>query len=97
MCLGVPGRIERIWSTESGALVAAVDFVGELRQVCLDYLPDLVVGDYVIVHAGYAVTRLTEESAIETIRMMVDLDLLAADEIGGGSAVAAAIQAGGSS
>ena len=93
MCLGVPGRIERIWSTEDGALVALADFVGGVRQVCLDYLPDLVVGDYVIVHAGYALTRLTEESARETVAMMVDLGLLAADELAGGSAVVAAIQA----
>lgn len=94
MCLGVPGRIERIWSTDDGALVALADFVGEVRQVCLDYLPDLVVGDYVIVHAGYALTRLTEESARETVAMMVDLGLLAADELSGGSAIVAAIQVG---
>lgn len=94
MCLGVPGRIERIWSTEDGALVALADFVGEVRQICLDYLPDLVVGDHVIVHAGYALTRLTEESARETVAMMVDLGLLAADELSGGSAIVAAIRAG---
>ncbi|GAA1509666.1 HypC/HybG/HupF family hydrogenase formation chaperone [Nocardioides humi] len=78
MCLGVPGRIERIWTTEQGALAALADFVGEVRQVCLDYLPDLAVGDYVIVHAGYALTRLTEDSARETIAMMVDLGVIEA-------------------
>ena len=80
MCLGVPGRIEVVW-TDQGALMAEADFVGERRKVCLDYLPDLVVGDYVIVHAGYALTRLTEESARETVRMMVDLGLLDAAEV----------------
>lgn len=80
MCLGVPGRIERIW-TEDGALVAEADFVGERRRVCLDYLPDLEVGDHVIVHAGYALTKLTPEGAAETVRMMVDLGLLEAGEV----------------
>lgn len=79
MCLGVPGRIEEI-RNEGGALVADADFVGERRKVCLDYLPDLAVGDYVIVHAGYALTKLTPESAAETIRMMVDLGLLDGQE-----------------
>jgi len=56
--------------------MAEADFIGERRRVCLNYLPDLVVGDHVIVHAGYAITRMTEESARETVRMMVDLGLL---------------------
>lgn len=84
MCLGVPGRIERTW-VDNGALMAEADFVGERRKVCLDYLPDLTIGDYVIVHAGYALTRLTEESASETVRMMVDLGLLEAAETAPGS------------
>jgi hydrogenase expression/formation protein HypC len=87
MCLGVPGRIERTW-LDNGALMAEADFVGERRRVCLDYLPDLTVGDYVIVHAGYALTRLTEESAQETVQMMVDLGLrVTAETAPGTSAV----------
>lgn len=90
MCLGVPGRIERIW-TEGGALVAEADFIGERRKVCLDYLPDLTVGDHVIVHAGYALTKLTEESAEETVRMMVDLGLLDSSEVPAGSSAIAEV------
>jgi hydrogenase expression/formation protein HypC len=90
MCLGVPGRIEKVW-TDAGAVMAEADFIGERRKVCLDYLPDLVVGDFVIVHAGYALTRLTEESARETVRMMVDLGLLEPAEAAGAAGAAAGI------
>lgn len=85
MCLGVPGRIQRIRTDEKGAKVADADFIGEVRTICLDYLPELVIGDYVIVHAGYALTKLSEDSAQETIRMMVELELLDSSEVPAGA------------
>lgn len=75
MCLGVPGQITEIWH-EAGATFAYADFVGEVRRVCLNYLPDLEVGDHVIVHAGFALTRLDENEAIETVRVMREVGLL---------------------
>ncbi|MGH3814123.1 MAG: HypC/HybG/HupF family hydrogenase formation chaperone, partial [Pseudonocardiaceae bacterium] len=54
---------------------------GETRRVCLAYLPDLAVGDYTVVHAGFALTRLDEETALATLTMMRDFAL-----IGDGSA-----------
>lgn len=75
MCLGVPGLITRTW-TEGGAILAEVDFVGETRRISLNYLPELAVGDYTIVHAGFALTKLTEEDAMETVAMMRDVGLL---------------------
>lgn len=76
MCLGVPGRVIEI-REENGTRMADVDFAGELRKVCLAYLPDLEVGDYTIVHAGFALTRLEEAEALRTLEMMREFDILA--------------------
>lgn len=76
MCLGVPGQIRETWTDEKGALLARTDFVGEERVIRLNYLPDLTVGDWTIVHAGFALTRLDEAEAHKTIAMMRDVGLL---------------------
>jgi hydrogenase expression/formation protein HypC len=78
MCLGVPGRIVRIWKRADGAPMAQADFVGVSREVCLAYLPDLAVGDHVIVHMGFALTRVAESAAHETIETMREYGVLAA-------------------
>lgn len=82
MCLGVPGRIVERWE-EEGALLARADFVGEERVIRLNYLPDLAVGDHVIVHAGFALTRLDPEEAAKTIALMREVGLLAEEPAGG--------------
>ncbi len=81
MCLGVPGQIIEI-RDERGTRMATVDFDGVTKNICLAYVPDVEVGDYTIVHAGFAITRLDEASAQETLRMMRDVGLLD-DELGG--------------
>jgi hydrogenase expression/formation protein HypC len=78
MCLGIPGRIVEVWH-EDGAAMAAVDFDGERRRICLAYLPDLGPGDYVIAHLGFAVTRVDEESAHATIALMREYGVLPAE------------------
>lgn len=75
MCLGVPGRITEIWH-EDGAAYAHADFVGETRKICLNYLPDLQVGEYTIVHAGFALTRIDAAEAVETVRVMREVGVL---------------------
>lgn len=75
MCLGIPGRVTEIWD-ESGTRMATVDFGGTTKKVCLAYLPDLVIGEYTIVHAGFALNRLDEESANHTLKMFADLGIL---------------------
>lgn len=76
MCLGVPGRIIDRWQADDGALLAHADFVGEVRVIRLNYLPDLAVGDYTIVHAGYALTRLDQAEADKTVALMREHSLL---------------------
>ena len=78
MCLGVPGRIEEIWDAE-GTRMARVDFGGVNKDVCLAYLPDLAVGDYTIVHVGFAISQVDEESARETLRLFEEIGVLDAE------------------
>ncbi|MFP5356185.1 MAG: HypC/HybG/HupF family hydrogenase formation chaperone [Gemmatimonadota bacterium] len=75
MCLAVPGRIVEI--TDSGGIrMGRLDFGGIQKQVCLAYLPDAVVGDYAIVHVGFAISRIDEASAQETLRHFRELGIL---------------------
>jgi hydrogenase expression/formation protein HypC len=66
MCLAVPGRIISL-EDRDGTLMSVVDFGGIKKDVCLQYIPDAAVGEYVIVHVGFAIQRLDEESAIRTL------------------------------
>ena len=75
MCLAVPGRVESIYE-EQGTRMAKVDFGGVVKEVCLAYLPDLEVGDYTIVHVGFAISRIDEASAQATLRTFEELGLL---------------------
>ncbi len=72
MCLGIPGQILELWP-ESEVLMGNVDFIGVQRKVCFASLPDVEVGEYVLVHVGFALARLDEENALETIKLMRDL------------------------
>ncbi len=75
MCLGVPGRIEEVWE-QDGTRMATVDFGGVRKEVCLAYVPDVTVGDYTIVHVGFALTKLDEQSALETLELFKSVGLL---------------------
>ncbi|MEU9965833.1 HypC/HybG/HupF family hydrogenase formation chaperone [Streptomyces malaysiensis] len=68
MCLAVPGRVVGI-EERDGAPMARVDFGGVVKDVCLAYLPEIEVGEYAIVHVGFAIQRLDEESALATLRL----------------------------
>lgn len=66
MCLAIPGRVEEI-SDEAGLRVGKVNFGGVVKRVCLDYVPEVQVGDYTIVHVGFAISRIDEETAEKTL------------------------------
>jgi hydrogenase expression/formation protein HypC len=63
MCLAIPGKIECISGDEGLHLRGKVNFGGIIKDVCLAYVPDAVTGNYVIVHAGFAISILMEEEA----------------------------------
>ncbi|MEV0928730.1 HypC/HybG/HupF family hydrogenase formation chaperone [Streptomyces spongiicola] len=75
MCLAVPGRVLDV-EDRDGTRMATVDFGGVVKEVCLEYLPDLRVGEYAVVHVGFALQRLDEESARRTLELFENLGLL---------------------
>jgi len=82
MCLAVPGRVLNVAEVD-GTQMAEVDFGGVHKDVCLQYIPDVAVGDYVIVHVGFAIQRLDEASAQETLANFERLGILE-EEFGDG-------------
>ena len=75
MCLAVPGKVESIFD-EDQMRMGKVNFGGVVKQVCLAFLPDIQVGDYAIVHAGFAISQIDEASAEETLRTFDALEHL---------------------
>jgi hydrogenase expression/formation protein HypC len=82
MCLAIPGKVEAI--TSDGMIrVGRVNFGGVVKNVCLDYVPEVVVGDYTIVHVGFAISKIDEATAEQTLadfRALGVLDEELADE-----------------
>jgi hydrogenase expression/formation protein HypC len=82
MCLAIPGRVSAIFDA-GGTRMGKVDFGGIVKDVCLAYVPEIVVGDYAVVHVGFAISRLDEASALETLALFRDMGVLE-DELGEG-------------
>ena len=87
MCLAVPGRILSV-EDQDGTTMAQVDFGGLRKEVCLAYIPGVQIGEYVIVHVGFAIQRLDEKSALDTLANFEKLGILE-EEFGDGFALAA--------
>lgn len=75
MCLGVPGKVIEI-RDERGTRMATVDFGGVTKDCCLAYVPEATVGEYTVIHAGFAITMLDEESALQTLKLFDEIGLL---------------------
>lgn len=75
MCLGVPGKVVEIYE-QHGTRMGKVDFSGIQKEVCLAYVPEIAVGDYTVIHVGFAITKLDEASALETLRLFNELGIL---------------------
>ena len=73
MCLGIPGKVVEI-NDEGPLRMARVDFGGVRKEACLAYLPEVVVGDYVIIHVGFAISQLDEEEANKTLELLRMID-----------------------
>ncbi len=77
MCLGIPGEILETHADVGGLRVGTVRFGGAERQVCLEYVPEARVGDFVIVHVGVAISVLSPEDAEEVFRYLEELQAAA--------------------
>ena len=90
MCLAIPGKVVETYTRE-GLAMARVQFGGVTREACLSYVPETQVGEYVLVHVGFAISRVDEEEARRTYEALAELDQLAELDIpevareGGGS------------
>ena len=72
MCLGVPGKIVETYET-NGLKMGKIDFGGVTREACLEYVPDAQVGEYTIIHVGFAISQLSEEEAQETLDLLREI------------------------
>jgi len=72
MCLAVPGRVAEAYR-ENDVLMGKVDFSGVTRRVCLDYVPDVQVGDYVLVNVGFALSRIDADEARKVFEFLGEL------------------------
>ncbi len=81
MCLGVPGKVLQIEAGDIGMPMGKVSFGGITKEVCLAYVPDVQIGEYVLVHVGFAISKIDEEEAAQVFEMLRQMDELAELEI----------------
>lgn len=65
MCLGIPGKVLEVFQSEGAVPMGKIDFGGITKEICLVYLPEVVAGDYVLVHVGFAISKIDEAEAAE--------------------------------
>jgi hydrogenase expression/formation protein HypC len=73
MCLAVPGKITSIDKSNPELKMAKVSFNGVTKDVCVQWLPDVKIGDYILVHVGFALNKIDEQDALETLQMLKDM------------------------
>lgn len=82
MCLGIPGKVVETYR-QNDILMGKVDFGGVLKKVCLEHVPDIAVGDYALVHVGFALARIDEAEAKRVFEFLDSMNQL--DELKAGS------------
>jgi hydrogenase expression/formation protein HypC len=72
MCLGVPGKIIETYEA-NGLKMGKIDFGGVTREACLEYVPEAQIGEYTVIHVGFAISLLSEEEAQETLQLLREI------------------------
>jgi hydrogenase expression/formation protein HypC len=72
MCLGIPGKITEVYEKDS-LRMGKLDFGGVIKEVCLAYVPEAQVGDYALIHVGFAISLMDEDEAIETLKLIKEV------------------------
>ena len=80
MCLGIPGKVIEVHDV-AGLRMGKVDFVGVRKEACLAYTPEVELGDYVIVHVGFAISRVDEVEAMKTLEILGSMGDMMAQEL----------------
>lgn len=73
MCLAIPGKVLEIDRNEQ-PVMGRVSFGGIQKQVCLEWVPDVKVGEYVVVHVGFAISAMDEDEALKTLKLFEEMD-----------------------
>jgi hydrogenase expression/formation protein HypC len=81
MCLAIPGKVIEIAQDPRGVRMGKANFGGIVKQVCLEYTPEVNMGDYVLVHVGFALSKVDEEEAERTYRLLEELNQLTELEV----------------
>lgn len=76
MCLAIPGKVVEVFDDANGVKMARVNFGGIVKQACLEYVPEVKVGNYVLVHVGFALSRVDEDEAQRTFELLQEMDQL---------------------
>ena len=83
MCLAIPGKLLDVEPDANGVLMGRANFGGIVKQVCLEYTPDALPGDYVLVHVGFALGKVDQAEAERTYKLLQEMDQLQELEIPG--------------
>jgi hydrogenase expression/formation protein HypC len=75
MCLAIPGKVVDAFD-HNGMRMAKVQFGGIIREACLEYVPETKIGEYVLVHVGFAISKVDEEEAARTYQLLEEMDQL---------------------
>lgn len=75
MCLGIPGKIIEIYDL-NGLTMGKIDFGGVVREACLQYVPEAIIGDYTLIHVGFALNIISEAEAMETLEILNSINNL---------------------
>lgn len=81
MCLGVPGKVVSMEENPLGMTMGRVSFAGIVKEVCLAYTPEAEVGDYVVVHVGFAISKIDEDEAAKVFEYLKEMDDLGELEV----------------
>jgi hydrogenase expression/formation protein HypC len=81
MCLAIPGKLIEIAYDPQGLKMGKANFGGIVKQICLEYTPEAIPGDYVLVHVGFALGKIDEEEAARTYQLLAEMDQLTELEI----------------
>lgn len=76
MCLAIPGKLVEIMAHPSGIKMGKANFGGIVKQICLEYTPEVELGDYVLVHVGFALSKIDEEEAARTYALLKEMGQL---------------------
>ena len=78
MCLGTPAKVLELYE-KNGMKMGKVDFGGVIKEACLEYVPEVKVGDFTIIHVGFAISILDEEEARETMQLIKQIESLSSE------------------